>query len=172
MKTIFRTAALLLPLLLTACIQVKDLGPFWDSGVIDPTIEGTWTSMERGGAKMVFTVKGRSYLMTYVSEEAETEPKFVRTLKIGENNFLMVKEHMDDIKGTLIAYAVANNQMALFAPHREKKELFLETYPNNPFVVSRTMMTIPVLNKESYDMLAILASDPKWWQEIKRYYRK
>lgn len=171
MQTRFRKLFLLLPLLLASCIAVKDFGNQWNAGTLDPALEGRWITTDRSATRMVFAAEGNEYIMTYISSQGETEPQLARTLKLGESTFLMLKKKESDAGGTMIAYAISGNQMAFFMPHRERRAELEQQYPNHPFIISRSGITIPLLDEQSIDMLKILASDPKWWQEMKRYNR-
>lgn len=171
MKRTLPLFCLALILILAGCIAVRDFGAYWGAGTIDPVIEGSWDNMQKDTAGVRFTKMTSMYKMEFIDRDG-TEPKVARTLKIGNNTFLMVKKHADDKDGDLIAYALQGDQMAFFAPNRDRGAEFVNTFPDSGFKVARTSITIPVLDAKSFAVLEQIASDPKWWSEMQRYKRQ
>jgi hypothetical protein len=88
-------------LVLCACIEVADMGDIWAKGAIDPALEGRWLMkaadhLPKQGDKeefYTFTRQGDAYRVTVEKEEGEEDEAFlVRTLTIGDLDFLMLKD--------------------------------------------------------------------------------
>lgn len=171
MKRFAPLFCLALILILAGCIAVRDFGAYWGAGTMDPQLEGKWENMQKNTAGVRFSNMNNMYKMEFVDRDG-TEPKVARTLKVGNNNFLMVKKNEDDKNGDLIAYAIQGDQMAFFSPNRDRATEFVNTFPNSGYKVSRTSITIDVLDAKSFEVLQAIASDPKWWTEMQRFTRQ
>jgi hypothetical protein len=99
-------------LLLSSCTDVSDFGAYWDKGVVDPALEGTWQKIGVPGVKLdatpgpdqlVFVKGALSYSLqainpidTALSDDVAAQRKkdnefrlVVRTLTIGKHSFFM-----------------------------------------------------------------------------------
>lgn len=156
-------------LVLAGCIGVKDFGLFWDSAAIDRSLAGKWDSARENGKDLAFSpLDDRTYNMKY---ESDPYPVLARTLPVGDATFLMTKKNEGDVGGNLIAYVVQGDVLVLFVPNRDKQKDFLARYPNIPFIITRTSMTIEELNIETMKWLQQIASEPEWWTEMQRFNR-
>ena len=101
-------------LLFSSCIPVGDFGVYWDKGVVDPTLEGTWKKIgipgedvdaTPGADQLRFTKDGQSYswqainpLDSTLSDDAAAQRRkdnearwALRTLKIGNHLFFAAR---------------------------------------------------------------------------------
>lgn len=166
-----RNIALMIPLLLilAGCIAVRDFGVYWDKGTLDKALVGAWESSKENGKGVTFTANGSSYDMKF---EDDSSSNVARTLMVGNNSFLMTKKAEGDVGGNMIAYVVQGDTFVMFAPNRDKQKEFLAKYPNIPFIVTRTSLTIKELTPDSMKWLEQIASEPQWWTEMQRFERK
>lgn len=149
----------ILGLLLISCIYVTDIGVYWEKGVIDSSLKGAWGN-DDGKDCMSFTVVGKDYRVT---EDGKKDASLYRTLLLGDNRFLMVKDPNN--KYMLIKYTVSDNKFATYMPDESKKEDFQRDYPDSGVVFSESdfsTATIPVLNEKSIEMLQKIADESYW----------
>lgn len=162
---------LMLPvlLLLGGCIAVEDFGPYWDSAKIDPTLEGTWKSEREGGLGATFTMVSPNLYEMQMGDEAS--PQFVRTLDVDGNTYLMVKTNEDSTGGTLIPYIIQEGWLILFAPDRDQASAFAKAYPNGPFIIARSSISLRQLTPETMKALAEVTAVTEYWKPMRRYQR-
>jgi hypothetical protein len=168
-----RTAVLLSVLLLLAgCIAVKNYGVYWGTGTLDPALAGTWASTraENGGSSVTFTAEDDNMYRMHFANGGND--KFVRTLKVADSTYLMTKLNPEDEGGTLIAYVIEGEDLAFFAPNRDKQKDFLKRYPTIPFSITKTTFTIEELTPETMKWLTKITKEPEWWIQIQRFTRE
>lgn len=163
-KTLFLAALFLL----LGCLKVVDFGAYWDQGFIDPALDGEWKNVRPNGSSITFINQGDLYHMV---SSTDPNPQFARTLKVNQSNFLMTKKDMSNAGGNLIPYIIDGESFVLFAANKDKQIEFNKRYPDIPFVVTRTGITIKQLNEETMKWLEQITSEPEWWIDIQSYKR-
>ena len=91
----------LLLLLAGACIPVDDLGEYWDTGTIDPAIEGHWKNADEEFRSqdhyISFTKSGDLYLVEFISADGPPNMRPARhqakTLAWGKHKYLMYVDY-------------------------------------------------------------------------------
>lgn len=156
-------------LLLAGCITVKNFGAYWAKGTLDPALAGTWNSTRaaNGGSSVTFSAEDDNVYRMHFTNGGED--KFVRSLKVADSTYLMTKQKPDDEGGTLIAYVIQGEDLAFFAPNRDKQKDFLQRYPNIPFTITKTTFTIQELTDENMKWLTKISTQPEWWIQIQRF---
>ncbi len=163
-KTLFLTVLLLV----VGCLKIGDFGVYWNQGIIDPALDGAWKNARPSGTGLSFTNQGDLYHMQF---DASPSPKFARTLQVNDSTFLMVKVHLEDEGGNLIPYVIEGDNFVLFAANKDKQIEFNKKYPDIPFVVTRTGITIHQLNPDTMRWLEKITAEPEWWIDIQSYKR-
>jgi hypothetical protein len=158
----------ILSLCLLSCIYVEDIGYYWDKGIIDQAIAGSWKSSDSDDCSS-FIVSGDSY---QVIEKGKKENSLYRTLLLGDNKFLMVK----DAKGKylLIKYQISDNNFTTYTPDEAKKEGFLRDYPDSNIIISDekfSTATIKHLDEKTAELLQKIAGDETYWKVASTQHR-
>lgn len=155
-------------LLVAGCLKIGDFGIYWDKGFIDPALEGQWQNARPNGSSVTFTNEGDLYHMEF---STDPDKQFARTLKVNESNFLMTKKKLEENSGNLIPYVIEGGNLVLFAANKDKQIEFNKRYPDIPFAVTRTGISIDQLNDETMKWLEQITSEPEWWIDIQSYKR-
>jgi hypothetical protein len=144
---------------LMSCTSVEDVGVYWDKGVIDPVLEGSWKKIGLpgieqygldiddipGADQLVFIKDGTSYAMRMVNpiepdlpdhvaaqrkkDNATSRP--VRTLRIGHGTFMMVIASESSRTGMLQRYEIKGDVLEEHNIDNGAAVDFLEAkYPN------------------------------------------
>lgn len=155
---------LVLPFLciLASCIYVKDVGPYWENGIIDESLKGSWVSDDDKKDCSTFSLEDNSYRVT---ENGKKDNSSYRTLLLGDNKFLIIRDPY--FKYMLIKYTVSDDTFTTYMPDETKKEDFLRDYPDSGVVLSEgdyPTATISVLNEKSVEMLQKIADDESYWK--------
>lgn len=150
------------------CLKVVDFGVYWDKGFIDPALNGEWKNARPNGSGVTFTNQGDMYHMVSTTSD---DIRFVRSLRVNESNFIMQKRNLSDKGGNLIPYVIEGDNFVLFAANKDKQAEFTKRYPDIPFVVTRTGITIDQLNDETMKWLEQITAEPEWWIDIQSYKR-
>lgn len=85
--------------LLTACIEVDNIGTQWETGTIDPALEGSWliqqsTSESPQNVKDYIFVKAEAHYRVAPADEQD-DPMVAKTLDIGGVKFLLLRDQED-----------------------------------------------------------------------------
>lgn len=147
--------------ILASCIYVGDIGVYWGKGVLDPALDGPWADNSSKDC-LSFAVEDNNYRVT---EGGKKDESLYRTLLLGDNKFLMVKDPNN--KYMLIKYKVAGGIFTTYMPDEAKKVEFLRDNPDSGIVISEgdyATATIPVLNEKSIELLQKIADDESYWK--------
>ncbi len=157
-----------LSLCLLSCIYVEDIGDYWDKGIIDQAVSGSWKSSDSDDCSM-FVINGDNY---QVIEKGKKENSLYRTLPLGDNTFLMVKDEKG--KYLLIKYQISDNNFITYMPDEVKKDEFLRDYPDSDIVISDEKFptaTIKHLDEKTAELLQKIADDKTYWKVASTQHR-
>lgn len=147
---------------LASCIFVKDIGAYWEKGVIDPALAGYWVNADESHDCSSFVLAGKSYR---VIDNGKKDESLYRTLQLGDNKFLMVRDPNN--KYLLIKYTVSDENFTTYMPDEAKKDDFLRDYPDSGIIIGSGQFvtaTIPLLDEKSIEMLQKIADDESYWK--------
>jgi len=141
-------------MLLMSCTSVEDFAGYWDKGIVDPALEGSWKKIGRpgmeqlgldiddipGADRMVFASEGAAYAMRFVNPIEPGLPEhvaaqrakdnansmIVRTLAIGSARFLMVTAADGSRTGMLQRYEIKGNVLEEYNMESDVAVDFLE----------------------------------------------
>ncbi len=151
-------------LLLAACINVKDFGIYWDRGIPDKLLVGSW--LPEGDISsdcIMFTAeKGQ---LRFTTEDRD-EPA-VRTLMIGRHSFMMMLRGSKG--GEIYKYTASKNVLEMYQLNKDKKEEFLKNHATPNIVIDDTTVTINALDKPTMELLQTIANDGSYWVLLTRY---
>lgn len=148
----FRSFLLLLisAFALAGCIVVDDFGEYWDKGFIDHCVNDIMNSGESSRSG-----KPRKTLL-------------MRSLRVGNHTFLMVRERASEAGGNLMLYEIEDGQFVSYRLNESKREDFLRDYPDSGVVLTSETAAIPKLTPESVELLDRVADDASYWMESRR----
>ena len=140
-------------LLLPSCIVVEDFGGYWDKGFIDYCVN----DIVRAG-------------MSSQGSNAKnaTDEVVIRSLRLDKHTFLMIREHAGDKGGNMIRYEIKNDKYIAYRLNENRRDDFKQRFPNSPVVITSETATIPVLTKDSIELLGKIADDESYWVESER----
>jgi hypothetical protein len=136
-------------LLMSACTEVNDFGAYWDKGIVDPTVAGQWKKLgvpgqpitsTPGADLLIFTNNGTSYSLRAenpmtanlgADERAQRAQDnavthIVRTLRIKNKNFFMVRLGGSTTHGMIDRYEIAGNILREYWFYPAEAEEFLK----------------------------------------------
>ena len=150
---------------LTSCIIVEDIGVYWDKGVVDSSLQGSWA---KDTACMEFVLDGKDYYVVYNGRKEERK---YRTLTLGNNKFLMItnednKTNEED-QYILVKYKVFADNFTTYKLDKTKKDVFIQEYPDANVIFSdgdHPVAIISHLDEKSAALLQIIADDETYWK--------
>lgn len=166
--------------LLSSCIPVDDFGTYWDKGVADPALEGTWIRAGRGpntagapGANAwTFTKIGASYVARAMGPAApgrvDSRQFNARSLRIGGSQFLMLRDPDGRTPGLIGRYDVQGTTLREYRIESATALDFLKT--KHPTVKSirknaeGSDVSIVTVDDEAMRVLTEMADDPAFWR--------
>lgn len=182
----------LLAVLLVSCIPVDDMGGYWDKGVIDKLLIGTWIpdkdfKSRHDSEPLQILDNEDAYRIESPDENMrnrdEGQPTLARTLQVGNYLFFMVGVR----KGDLLRYAVRNGALEIYVLNAHAVRLMLaKDYPNvkniqiDACVICSNRakrdetydnVKINLFDATVYDILAKIPNTPDYWH-LERRYRK
>ena len=168
-------------LAMVSCIPVGDFGTYWNKGVVDPALEGTWRKVRRPGQapeesnvgpdELRFMRTGSSYSM-YVDGDAQA--RSVRTLRVGKRRLLMdrSRERRDD--NYLWGYEVHGRTLSEYWCLSDAVVEFLRTrHPDAKNIHQggdmSQLVKIGTFDDEVFRILSEFADKPAYWILMRRY---
>lgn len=151
-----------LSLCLLSCIYVVDIGTYWENGIIDPSLKGAWASDDDDSDCSSFIVDGKDYR---VIEKGKKEESLYRTLILGNNKFLMIKDPNN--KYLLIKYQISEDNFTTYMPDDTKKEDFVRDYSDSNITISDgdfPTATISHLDEKTAELLQKIADNDSYWK--------
>lgn len=137
--------------LLVGCIVVDDFAEYWNKGFVDTCVN--------------------EIVLRDMEEDDNGSPSAVemRSLKLGDHTFLMMRDHPSDKGGNLMLYKLDKEDFITYRLDENKREDFLRDYPDAGIILTSETATIPVLNQKTADLLQTIASDANYWHENERH---
>lgn len=149
---------LILPVfILTSCIQIDDIGSYWDKATLDKSLKGYWAELNDC---VNIVAEGSNYR---IIENGKKQNSLYRTLILNNNKFLIIKETNN--KYLLQRYETTKNELIIYYPNSTKKEEFLKEYPeSNAYIDENDNIIIKHLNEESISLLNKAANNDSYWE--------
>jgi hypothetical protein len=183
-------------LAMVSCIPVDDFGTYWDKGVVDPALEGTWknigvpgsTPQERLGARELrFTRTGSFYTMNMVGIDPSMAPEVLervrmrnaragiaRTLRLGKRRLLMERNREAPSDGVLTSYEIRGRTLSEYWFLGVEAVEFLETRHPGARNIHKNdgegdFVVIGTFDDEVFRILSEVADSPTYWTLMGRY---
>lgn len=137
---------------LAGCIVVDDFGDAWSKGFIDNCVNE-------------LALTDNEYNRPH---SPHAKGMVMRSLRVGNHTFLMIREHMRDKGGNMIRYKIDSGDYVAYRLNESKREDFAKEYPDSSVVLTSETATIPVLDSKSTAMLSRVADDESYWVESRR----
>ena len=143
-------APLVAALTLSGCILVEDFSPAWNTATPDSCLNKIAQSL-------------------YYSEfSRDPEGKDMNTLahatRIGNANFLMLKQEAADKGGRMYRFGVVNGIFQRYRLNPAMRQAFLADYPDAPVSLRNDTVVLAKLGTEETKLLTEIASKPEYWQ--------
>ncbi len=154
-----------------SCIPVDDFGTYWDKGVVDPALEGSWKRLDSPGAPPLYTPfctegwrlarTGSAYSLYRLNEVSD--PFTVRTLRVDGRKLLMERGPRGD--GLLTSYEIHNRILSSFGFRNDTGLEFLRAkHPGakniGENVGAGQFVVIKTFDDEVFRILSELANSP------------
>jgi hypothetical protein len=186
-------------MVLASCISVDDFGAYWDKGVVDPALEGSWKKLGLPGEdrdsipgpdELRFTKNGASYSIQAINPiDPASEPDLAaemkrdnehvmsaRTLRIGRQRLLMERDAVSPGDGILTRYEVRGGTLNEYWLDNDAAVDFLEQrHPGARNIRRNTgegrYVEIATFDDEVFRILSEFVDDPAHWILICQYRR-
>jgi len=183
-------------LAMVSCIPVDDFGKYWDKGVVDPALEGTWKNIglpgssaeERLGARELrFTRTGSFYSMNMVGIDPSMGPEalervrarnaragIARTLRVGKRRLLMKRNREAPYDGLITSYEIRGRTLSEYWFLSDAAVEFLEArHPDAKNIHLGTDGAPPIqirmFDDEVFRILSEVADNPTYWTLMGTY---
>jgi hypothetical protein len=162
-------------LVMASCIRVDDFGKYWDKGVVDPALEGTWKNIRlpRSDIKpdaLRFTRTGFSYSMYAVYSEGDVPARSARTLRVGKRRFLMDRSREGSNDDYLWAYEIRGRTLSEYWCNDALVEFLRTRHPGAKNIqVREGLVVIGTFDDEVFRILSEVADNPTYWRLMRRY---
>jgi len=181
---------------LSSCTNVEDFGKYWDKGVIDPALEGSWKKQGLPGQDphdipgpdlWRFTKDGSMYSVKAIQpidpneapdvieqqKAANEETMSARTLRIGKHMFLM-QVAPGERKGMIERYEVQRGTLQEYYMNNAVVLEFLKAqHPTarniKKNVAEGAYVVIDTFDDEVFQVLSEIADNPAYWLLNCRY---
>jgi hypothetical protein len=181
-------------LVLSACTSVDDFSLYWDKGVVDPALEGTWQMVGLPGlpAEEIgsiaaptwwrFTKSGSSYLEQGINPVDPTaDPKAIaqriadneshmlaRTLRIGRHHLLMQRDPRGG-RGALTRYEIQGATLREYWIANGAAVDFLKTKHPEASNIKKNVgegsyVVIETFDDEVFQVLSEMVDNPIYWR--------
>lgn len=170
--------ALCLLLMLTSCLVVEDLGPYWDKAKPDPALVGIWAAPgeERGREALMVTAEGGHQRAVEIHSDGKpVTDALARSLEIKGMTLLLLRSPRGEPVGILIRYDMQDGLLRLWGLIPEEAEQWLAKHPEYSGKLSFNMSdhygnvisAKGVMDEAFLDMLAALP--PELWKKAILY---
>ena len=177
-------------LAMASCVPVDDFGAYWDKGVVDPQLEGTWKTVgpprrepEAGGiARLRFKRAGSLYSFEMMgaidpaASPAEDGARAfnARTLRIGKRKLLMQRNGEAPYDGILTSYEITGRTLSEYWLQGNVVLRFLRTrHPGAKNIHKNEgegdFLVIGTFDDDVFRILSEIADDPVYWRLAARY---
>jgi hypothetical protein len=173
-------------LAMVSCIPVDDFGTYWDKGVVDPALEGTWKIISLLGSspdspearELRFTRTGSFYSMNVVGIDPPTDPEVwgnARTLRVGKRRLLMQRNRRAPFDGILTSYEIRGRTLSEYWLHGSAAAELRTRHPGAKNIHKNEgegeFVVIGRFDDEVFRILSEIADDPTYWILTARYER-
>ena len=135
------------------CMIVEDFGTYWDQGIVDPNLEGSWQSPN--GECMQYIKINDHYTM-------QNENLTIKTLPLKNSTYMMMKENESHF---LYKYSISDQKLTLYTPDKSQREAYQEQYSNQSIVLNDYTVTITTLDASVIDLLEKIGNQPEFWKK-------
>jgi hypothetical protein len=164
-------------LVMVSCIRVDDFGKYWDKGVVDSALEGTWKNIRLPGSdtkpeKLRFTRRGSSYSMYLVYSDGDAPAHSARTLRVGKRKLLMTRSREGREEDYLWGYEIHGRTLSEYWFQSDAAVEFLEArHPGAKNIGRRGVPPIEIgtFDDEVFRILSEVADNPTYWTLMRRY---
>ena len=183
-------------LAMVSCIPVDDFGTYWDKGVVDPALDGTWKNIglpgsspeERLGARELrFTRTGSFYSMNMVGIDPSMAPEVLervrrrnaragsaRTLRLGKRKLLMKRNGEAPYDGVITSYEIRGRTLSEYWFQGDAAVEALEArHPGAKNIHKNDgegdFVVIGTFDDEVFRILSEIADDSDYWILTARY---
>jgi hypothetical protein len=183
-------------LAMVSCIPVDDFGTYWDKGVVDPALEGTWKNIGLPGSspeekfgyrELRFTRTGSFYSMNVVGIDPSMDPEVLeqvkrrkagagnaRTLRVGKRRLLMERNRQAPFDGILTSYEIRGRTLSEYWFQGDAAVEFLRTrHPGAKNIHKNDgegeFVVIGTFDDEVFRILSEIADDSTYWVLTARY---
>jgi hypothetical protein len=162
-------------LVTVSCIRVDDFGKYWDRGVVDPALEGTWKNIRLPASDLKpealrFTRTGTSYSMY---ADSDTPVGNARTLLVGKRRLLMDRSRERNDDNYLWSYEIRGRTMSEYWFQGDAVLEFLRTrHPGAKNIHQGRdveLVEIGTFDDEVFRILSEVADNPTYWTLVRTY---
>lgn len=174
-----------------SCTGVEDFGVYWDKGIVDPALAGSWKKVGLPGRDsngvpgpdmLRFTRSGSSYAFQAINpidqteapedierQKADNEARLsARTLPIGRHKLLMVRDAAGQGKDAIERYEVQRGTFREYIMNNGAGVEFLATkHPTAKNIRKNTgegeYVEIDKFDDEVFQILSEIADNPAYW---------
>jgi hypothetical protein len=183
-------------LALASCINVEDFSVYWDKGVIDPTLAGTWKKVAPPGENPSnipgpdvwrFTRDAGSYAVQFIEPidpkatpdeierlKADNEHRFsARTLAVGKSRFLMLRDPSGKGMAAAERYEVQRGTLRMYTPTEAGLEFLTTKHSTAKNIKANSdgarFVAIHTFDDEVFQILSEMADNSAYWFPILEY---
>jgi hypothetical protein len=161
---------------------VDDFGAYWDKGVVDPALEGSWKRIDAPGEApntevcgegWNFRRTGSAYSM-YTFNEPSNAASTSRTLRVGSRRLLMNRNRAPEPDGLITGYEIRNRTLSQYWFDNVAVVEFLEAKHPGAANIGKApgegqFVLIKRLDDEVFRILSEIARSPDYWILICQY---
>lgn len=184
--------AVLAALALSSCTSVDSFGAYWDKGIVDPALEGTWKKVGLPGEDIDripgadtrrFVRDGTAYLAQELNpidpaappdvrarQQADNDLRSaVRTLRIGNALLMMVRYSGGQGQGLITRYEIHGTTLREYWIENSRAVAFLAINHQEARNIRRNVgegsyVVIGTFDDEAFQVLSEMAATPAYWR--------
>ena len=146
---------LLAVLTLTGCLMVEDFGDYWEKGFAD---------------KCITEIARANYIDEANKGKTDEElHSLVRSVTLGDYNYLMMKDEVGGKSGMLTLYEVKDGQYIAYSIKDGMSKTFKEEYPNAPITLegddTAPIAKAAALTPDVVKIIEEIANREDYWTE-------
>ena len=168
MKNFYRCLFGLMMVGLAGCINVDDFGGYWEKGVLDPKLEGTWSFVkgENDPEAPIMFIKEDDYYLMKSADEEQAEDEHIKTLNVGEHTFFLIL--MEENSGGIMRYKIDGDSLTTYTLKEDVLKKAIENNEVDGTIEHDSLMGdvphLSVLDEATLKFLAGLADKPDHWK--------
>lgn len=176
----------------SSCTTVDNFGAYWDKGIVDPALEGTWKKVGLPGENIDsipgadtrrFTRDGTAYLAQELNpidpaapldlrarQQADDDRQSaVRTLRIGNTLLMMVRSPDGKGRGMITRYDIHGTTLREYWIENSRALAFLAMRPVEAKNIRRNVgegayVVIGTFDDEVFQVLSEWSANPRYWR--------